>query len=160
MGADSREFNQAKKGKSSWCHSRTSTPSSTRPTLRMHLVGSTGFPRVSSGATVNGVYVPRGVAVQLGSFTAQRHPQFFTDPLELRPERGLPTDHPMYDARYTNDNLKAFFPFSLGPRQCSGRGIAWFRIRLFLGGNAVDVRPGRYARRPRVLVRQRLFPVT
>jgi cytochrome P450 len=29
--------------------------------------------------------------------------------------------------------LKAFFPFSLGPRKCVGRDIAWLEIRVFVG---------------------------
>jgi len=62
-----------------------------------------------------------------------RHPRNFTDPLEFRPQRWLPKDHALYEERYRDDNLKAFFPFSLGPRQCTGREIAWSQTRLFLG---------------------------
>jgi cytochrome P450 len=123
--------------------------------LRVHLTTATGLPRVSPGAMVDGVYVPKGVnstlnllpltivlltnhfptqvVVQLSSFTAMRSPQYFADPLEFHPERWLPPEHPLYSTRYANDNLKAFFPFSLGPRQCTGREIAWSQTRLFLG---------------------------
>ncbi|KAM7193008.1 Cytochrome P450 [Rhypophila sp. PSN 637] len=101
--------------------------------LRLHLTGASGFPRVSPGAVVDGVYVPKGVVVQLSTFTAMRHLRYFTDPLEFRPQRWLPPDHPLYEKRYADDNLKAFFPFGLGPRQCSGREIAWSQTRLFLG---------------------------
>ena len=38
-----------------------------------------------------------------------------------------------YDKPVEHDNLKAFFPFSLGPRQCTGREIALSQTRLFLG---------------------------
>lgn len=62
-----------------------------------------------------------------------RNPAYFADPLEFHPERWLPQDHPLYDTRYANDNLKSFFPFSLGPRQCTGREIAWSQTRMFLG---------------------------
>jgi cytochrome P450 len=62
-----------------------------------------------------------------------RHQRYFRNPLEFHPERWLPHTHPLYDDRYANDNLKAFFPFSLGPRQCTGREIAWSQNRLFLG---------------------------
>ncbi|KAK3292010.1 cytochrome P450 [Chaetomium fimeti] len=101
-------------------------------TLRVHLTTPTGMPRLSPGAVVDGVYVPKGIVVQLSSFTAMRHERYFADPLEFRPERWLPADHALYDTRYANDNLKAFFPFSLGPRQCTGREIAWSQTRLFL----------------------------
>lgn len=53
--------------------------------------------------------------------------------MDFQPERWLPADHPLYDTRFADDNLKAFFPFSLGPRQCTGREIAWSQTRLFLG---------------------------
>jgi hypothetical protein len=66
-------------------------------------------------------------------FTAQRSERYFCDPLEFHPERWLPLEHPLCDTRYANDNLKAFFPFSIGPRQCTGREIAWSQTRLFLG---------------------------
>ncbi|KAL2258304.1 hypothetical protein VTK26DRAFT_8431 [Humicola hyalothermophila] len=102
-------------------------------TLRVHLTTPSGMPRISPGAVVDGVYVPKGVVVQLSSFTAMRHEQYFADPLEFRPERWLPADHPLYDKKYANDNLKAIFPFSLGPRQCTGREIAWSQTRMFLG---------------------------
>jgi cytochrome P450 len=62
-----------------------------------------------------------------------RHERYFRDPREFRPERWLPHDHPLFDNRYSNDHLKAFFPFALGPRQCTGREIAWSQLRLFLG---------------------------
>lgn len=100
--------------------------------LRKHLIAPTGMPRISPGATIDGNYVPKGVIVESSPFTAMRHERYFTDPLEFRPERWLPHDHPLYDARFADDNLRAFFPFSLGVRQCAGREIAWTQYRLFL----------------------------
>ncbi|KAK3370718.1 cytochrome P450 [Lasiosphaeria ovina] len=104
-------------------------------TLRVHLTTPTGMPRIYPGATVDGVYVPKGtqVVVQLSNFTAMCHERYFADPLDFRPERWLPPDHALYDKRYASDSLKAFFPFSLGPRQCSEQAIAWSQTRMFLG---------------------------
>lgn len=62
-----------------------------------------------------------------------RHERYFKDPLEFHPERWLPHDHPLFNDRYVNDNLKAHFPFSIGPRQCTAREISWSQLRLFLG---------------------------
>jgi len=69
----------------------------------------------------------------LSIFTAMRHERYFSQPLEFHPERWLSPEHQLYDARYANDNLKAIHPFSLGPRQCPGKEIAWSQIKLFLG---------------------------
>jgi len=101
-------------------------------TLRVHLGAATGLPRLSPGAMVDGVFVPKGVVCQLSMFTAMRHERYFANPLEFHPERWLPSDHPQYETRYAGDNLKATFPFSIGPRKCTGKEIAWSQTRLFL----------------------------
>ena len=33
---------------------------------------------------------------------------------------------------FEKDDLKAFYPFSLGPRSCIGREMAWMQGRLFV----------------------------
>ncbi|POS72792.1 isotrichodermin C-15 hydroxylase [Diaporthe helianthi] len=84
--------------------------------LRLHQETTDGLPRVSPGAVVDGRYIPKGVTCQISYFAAARSPRFFTDPLRFRPERWLSPDHPRFDARYKDDNLKASKPFSQGPR--------------------------------------------
>jgi cytochrome P450 len=73
------------------------------------------------------------IVVQLSTFAAARNARYFRDPEDFRPERWLPQDHPLYDPKFRDDNLKAFFPFSLGTRQCTGKEIAYMQTRLFLG---------------------------
>ena len=68
---------------------------------------------------------------QISYFAAARSPRFFTDPLKFRPERWLPPDHPRFDPRYKDDNLKASKPFSQGPRGCPGGAIALSVLRIF-----------------------------
>ncbi|RYC66018.1 hypothetical protein CHU98_g225 [Xylaria longipes] len=97
-------------------------------TLRVHTTNSTGMPRRSPGAMVDGYYIPKGTSF----FTIARSPRNFHEPLNFRPTRWLHADHPKYDARFAEDKLKSYFPFSLGPRACTGREIAWSQSRLFL----------------------------
>ncbi|KAI1394963.1 isotrichodermin C-15 hydroxylase [Hypoxylon fuscum] len=101
-------------------------------TLRAHVATVAGLPRKSPGATVAGVYVPKGIVCQISNFTICRNPRFFHDPLNFHPERWLRPEHPKYDTRFSNDDLKCFYPFSIGPRSCSGREIAWSQTRLFI----------------------------
>jgi cytochrome P450 len=38
----------------------------------------------------------------------------------------------MYDSAFAGDHLKSLHPFSLGPRVCMGREMAWTQAKLFL----------------------------
>ncbi|KAI0543243.1 cytochrome P450 [Xylaria digitata] len=100
--------------------------------LRMHQDTVDGLPRVSPGALVDGAYIPRGVTCQISYFAAARSSLFFTEPLRFCPERWLPPDHPRFNPKFKNDNLKASKPFSQGPRECPGGAIASAVIRLLI----------------------------
>ncbi|APA07159.1 hypothetical protein sscle_02g019290 [Sclerotinia sclerotiorum 1980 UF-70] len=101
-------------------------------TFRIHQNTSDGLPRMSPGAIVDGKYIRRGVICQISHFAAARNPRYFADPLEYRPQRWLPSDHPEYDLKYQNDDPKAFLPFNQGPRMCPGSAIAWAQTKLYL----------------------------
>ncbi|RYP81407.1 hypothetical protein DL769_001973 [Monosporascus sp. CRB-8-3] len=100
--------------------------------MRLFPSNNTGLPRVSPGSVVDGTHVPRGVHVQTSLFAATRSPRNFHDPLHFRPQRWLDAEHPSYDSKFSKDNLKAFLPFSQGPRLCPGKEIAWTQTRLFI----------------------------
>ncbi|KAH9895536.1 isotrichodermin C-15 hydroxylase [Xylariomycetidae sp. FL2044] len=100
--------------------------------FRLFTTTPTGSPRMSPGAMVDGIYVPKGVICQTSQFAASRSPRHFHEPLSYHPQRWLSPGAPGYDERFARDNLKAFFPFILGPRQCIGRESAWPQLRLFL----------------------------
>ncbi|XXH01893.1 hypothetical protein Hte_008255 [Hypoxylon texense] len=101
-------------------------------TLRMISNNSTGLPRYSPGAVIDGHYVPSGVTVQSSVHTLGRSPKHFHDPMHFRPERYLPASHPLYDKAFANDNTKGLPEFSLGPRACIGRELGWAEARLFM----------------------------
>ena len=126
--------------------------------LRLLSSNNTGLPRLSPGATIDGHYIPKGVCllscasvllrqccnqypgltivwqthVQTSIFALTRSQRFFHDPLHYRPQRWLPSEHPLYDMAFANDDLKGFYPFSLGPRACIGRELAWMQSKLFI----------------------------
>lgn len=52
----------------------------------------------------------------------------FTDPKSFIPERWLPE----VPERYRNDRKDALQPFSVGPRNCIGKNLAYFEIRSIL----------------------------
>ncbi|KAF7893214.1 uncharacterized protein EAF02_000752 [Botrytis sinoallii] len=91
-----------------------------------------GLPRMSPGAIVDSNYIPRGDICQISHFAPARSSRYFSDPLEFRPQRWLPSNHPKYNNKYQNDNLKAFLPFNQGPRMCPACAIAWTQMKLYL----------------------------
>ncbi|KAI0019240.1 benzoate 4-monooxygenase cytochrome P450 [Xylariomycetidae sp. FL0641] len=96
--------------------------------LRLLPSSNTGLPRISPGATVDGTFIPEGTSI----FATGRSSRYFHDARAFRPQRWLPMGHPLSDARYGNDDLKAVFPFNHGPRGCPGKELAWTQARLFV----------------------------
>lgn len=70
--------------------------------------------------------------VQTSIFALVRNPQNFHKPLNYKPERWLPSEHPLYDSVFAEDALKSAPFFSLGTRACLGREVAWMEGKLFM----------------------------
>jgi cytochrome P450 len=86
-----------------------------------------GLPRQTNpeGVTFAGVYIKGGVTVSVPTWTLHHDPELFPDPFEFKPERWLEgADH--------RENLKYAMPFSLGPRACIGRNLAYFEQYLLV----------------------------
>lgn len=78
------------------------------------------------GEVVGGHFVPGGTKVGIPSWAACRSPLNFRDPESFVPERWLG------DARYAKDRREASQPFSIGPRNCIGRNLAYAEMRIIL----------------------------
>ncbi|KAI1372287.1 cytochrome P450 [Hypoxylon crocopeplum] len=96
--------------------------------LRQYPPVATGLPRVvpKGGHTIAGRFVPEDTAVAVWQWAANYSEKNFTDPDEFHPERFLG------DERFAKDNLSAMQPFSVGPRNCIGRNLAYAEMRLIL----------------------------
>ncbi|KAJ8068401.1 hypothetical protein OCU04_003961 [Sclerotinia nivalis] len=102
-------------------------------TLRIHHPTPIHLPRnvPPGGAAIAGQWVTGGSVIGVAMQTAQTALNFF----ELKvfhPERFLPENHPLYDARFAGDQRKAFKPFSAGPRNCMGGKTFLARARMTL----------------------------
>ncbi|KAL4898954.1 putative sterigmatocystin biosynthesis P450 monooxygenase stcF [Aspergillus multicolor] len=78
------------------------------------------------GASIAGVWVPGGTSVAVQQFAACRSPTNFHRPEQFRPGRW------QGDGEFVADRRDVFQPFSLGPRNCIGRQLAFAEIRLIL----------------------------
>ncbi|KAM0722993.1 hypothetical protein Q7P37_001191 [Cladosporium fusiforme] len=96
--------------------------------LRMYPPVPIDLPRVvpAGGATVCGEWVPEGTTVGVHHLATFRNEALFRKPYEFHPERW------MGDPEFKDDHLDALEPFSVGPRNCLGKNLAWHEMRLLL----------------------------
>ncbi|KAF2666106.1 averantin oxidoreductase [Microthyrium microscopicum] len=95
--------------------------------LRVHPPVPAGPPRAvpPGGDTVDGIWVPGGTTVSVGQWSSCHDPANFKRPDEFLPERWI-------DAEFDSDNKKAVQPFSVGPRNCIGRNLAYMEMRVMI----------------------------
>ncbi|KIW86126.1 hypothetical protein Z517_01520 [Fonsecaea pedrosoi CBS 271.37] len=79
------------------------------------------------GNVICGEPLPGNTYLNIFQWTSHHNPKYFADPDLFVPERFLGTD-----PRYANDNLAMMEPFSVGPRNCIGKNLAYVEMRLIL----------------------------
>ncbi|WPH03317.1 cytochrome P450 [Acrodontium crateriforme] len=96
--------------------------------LRMYPPVPSALVRVTpkGGCIICGEYVPENVFVGVHHMSTYRSPDHFKNPKEFHPERWLG------DPEYKDDHLDAVEIFSVGPRNCLGRNLAWHEMRMLL----------------------------
>ncbi|KAJ5672847.1 hypothetical protein N7507_001974 [Penicillium longicatenatum] len=99
--------------------------------LRMYPPAPAIGPRVvpDKGAFVCGEFIPGKTSVSVAHYSAFRGASNFAEPDSFLPERWLRDND---DERFRNDKREALQPFSLGPRACIGRNLAYAEMRLIL----------------------------
>ncbi|KAF2119541.1 benzoate 4-monooxygenase cytochrome P450 [Lophiotrema nucula] len=80
------------------------------------------------GLNVDGHHLPAGTVVGVPAYAIHHTPRYYPDPWSFRPERWIESES------VTRENIelarKAFTPFSIGTRQCSGRNLAYLQLKL------------------------------
>ncbi|KAJ5185209.1 Cytochrome monooxygenase lcsI [Penicillium cf. griseofulvum] len=86
------------------------------------------IPRVvpKEGALIDGQFVPENVSVSGAHYSTYHSESHFAKADSFIPERWLESR----DKCFESDNRAAFQPFSLGPRNCLGRNLAYAEMRL------------------------------
>ncbi|KAH9937980.1 cytochrome P450 monooxygenase pc-bph [Amylocystis lapponica] len=95
--------------------------------LRLHSAVSGGLPRVipKGVLTILGHTFKEGTVLSVPAYSVHRDPDVWgADAEEFRPERWLERD--------AKELLKAFMPFSVGPRACVGRNLAQMELLLLI----------------------------
>ncbi|KAI4164274.1 MAG: hypothetical protein LQ342_002239 [Letrouitia transgressa] len=80
------------------------------------------------GITVDGQHIPDGTVIGTPHYAIHHHSDYFPQPFEYRPERWI-SDPGDSDNGSTQNQVdiahSAFCPFSIGPRGCIGKGMAY-----------------------------------
>lgn len=97
--------------------------------LRLYSPTLPGFPRQvpRGGAFIDGEFVPEGTSVAVNQYAAYRSPLNFERPNEFIPERFVDP------SAFPNDRREVLQPFSMGPRNCIGRSLAYAEGKLIMG---------------------------
>lgn len=103
-------------------------PAVLQEALRMYPPATNGQARVTpqEGAVVCGHAIPGGTCVQINQWAANMCTRNIVSPATFAPTRW------MGDDEYRTDKLDAVQPFSVGPRNCIGKSLALFQVRLIL----------------------------
>lgn len=98
--------------------------------LRMYPPVPTALLRqVPEPSTISGYTIPAGVQVGVHQMATNWSPANFHRPDEFIPERWLPEAQSNADSPFYNDIRDARQPFSVGPRNCIGKNLAFSEMR-------------------------------
>ncbi|VUC36388.1 unnamed protein product [Clonostachys rosea] len=89
-----------------------------------------GTPRITpaGGEFIDGYWIPQGTSVSVSQMSSYHSDRNFRDPQQFVPERWLPNGDP----KYKSDAKSVLNPFSIGPRNCIGKNLAYAEMRLIL----------------------------
>jgi cytochrome P450 len=89
------------------------------------------------GITIDGTFVPAGVVVGTPHYTIHHNASYYPQPFTYVPERwiaGAPSK--LSDPSVSEHDValaqSAFCPFSIGPRGCIGKGLAYVELMTTL----------------------------
>ncbi|KAI4088664.1 MAG: hypothetical protein LQ344_005902 [Seirophora lacunosa] len=96
--------------------------------LRLYPPLVTNLPRITpaGGCVIDGHLVPGNVTVSTHHYASYHASANFARPEEFLPTRWLD------DRAFYNDSKDVLQPFSLGPRNCLGKNLAYLEMRLIL----------------------------
>ncbi|KAK3216477.1 hypothetical protein GRF29_8g3398054 [Pseudopithomyces chartarum] len=82
------------------------------------------------GIDIDGHHIPAGVDVGVPHYAIHHNADYFPRPFDFVPERWLsdPTANPLHDK--LTEAHAAFCPFSIGPRGCIGKGLAYVELTV------------------------------
>lgn len=89
---------------------------------------------LSGGTVVDGERVPEGIVIGTPHYTIHHNPAYYPEPFAYRPERWIVANEKREGSSEERVVLaqSAFCPFSIGPRGCIGKGLAYVEMGIAL----------------------------
>ncbi|KAI1661842.1 cytochrome P450 [Daldinia decipiens] len=95
---------------------------------------------LKGGITIDGEFIPEGIVVGTPHYTVHHNPAYYPRPFSYVPERWMEGSHKTFgEASGSNTTAQdvslaqsAFCPFSVGPRGCIGKGLAYIEMMTTL----------------------------
>jgi cytochrome P450 len=87
---------------------------------------------LSGGLEVDGLFIPEGVVVGTPHYAIHHNPEYFPAPFTFNPERWIEGSSPSVTREAVDQAQSAFCPFSIGPRGCIGKGVAYVELTTSL----------------------------
>lgn len=84
------------------------------------------------GMEVEGKFIPEGTIVGVPHYAIHHNPVYFPEPFQYKPERWIVGSEPGITAETVATSQSAFCPFSIGPRGCIGKGMAYVELTTAL----------------------------
>lgn len=84
------------------------------------------------GMEIDGVQVPAGTVVGVPHYTVQHNSAYYPGPFEYRPERWIAGSASDVTTETVAVTQSAFCPFSVGPRGCIGKSMAYAEMTTTL----------------------------
>lgn len=80
------------------------------------------------GIDIDGLHIPEGVVVGTPHYAVHHNPAYYPEPFTFTPERWIPGSSPSVTKDAVVLAQSAFCPFSIGPRGCIGKGLAYVEL--------------------------------
>jgi cytochrome P450 len=84
------------------------------------------------GIDIDGMHIPESIVVGTPHYAVHHNPVYYPEPFTFTPERWIPDSSPAVTKDSVTLAQSAFCPFSIGPRGCIGKGLAYVELMTSL----------------------------